>query len=116
MAKGLYNKYHLTKSDGTPVDPTGDYFILRLDTDPRARVAVELYAKLMLYEITDGQKETNHCNRQFAQDIMDHLQMLEEKTPRTCLLIEEMGLQPEIDDLVRSIKKEINDGKKTRED
>ena len=31
--KGLYNKYTITKTDGTPIDSNADYFVLRLDTD-----------------------------------------------------------------------------------
>ena len=44
MAQGLYNKYTITKTDGTPVDPNAQYFVLRIDTDPAARVALIHYA------------------------------------------------------------------------
>jgi len=42
--EGLYNKYIITKADGTPVDPNADYFVLRLDTDSNARGALRNYA------------------------------------------------------------------------
>jgi hypothetical protein len=41
---GLYGKYIIKKADGTPIDPEADYFVLRLDTDPHARVAALAYA------------------------------------------------------------------------
>jgi|GEM_PF-5951228 len=42
--KGLYGKYYIQHADGTPVDKKAAYFVLRLDTDPHARKAVERYA------------------------------------------------------------------------
>jgi len=44
MKKGLYGKYKLEKTDGSPIDPKADYFILRLDNDPVARIAAREYA------------------------------------------------------------------------
>ena len=43
--QGWYDKYTVTKVDG-PVDPAADYFVLRLDTDPAARVAALAYASV----------------------------------------------------------------------
>lgn len=40
---GLFGKYIISKADGTPIDPTADYFVLRLDTDEAARAALEIY-------------------------------------------------------------------------
>jgi hypothetical protein len=40
----LFKKYVITKSDGSPVDPAAQYFVLRIDTDPAARHAVLMYA------------------------------------------------------------------------
>jgi len=40
----IFGKYTVGKSDGTPVDPQAQYFVLRLDTDPHARVAARAYA------------------------------------------------------------------------
>jgi len=45
MMAGLYQKYIITKSDGTPVDPNAQYFVLRLDTDSHARQAALAYAR-----------------------------------------------------------------------
>lgn len=44
----LYNKYTITKTDGTPVDPNAQYFVLRIDTDPAAREALLAYAKAIV--------------------------------------------------------------------
>lgn len=39
------NKYIIQKADGSSVDPEADYFVLRLDKDPHARVALLHYAR-----------------------------------------------------------------------
>ncbi len=49
MAKGLFQKYQLTKTDGRPVDADGIYFVLKLNSsDPvhaqASRLAVKMYA------------------------------------------------------------------------
>lgn len=44
MQQGLYGKYIVSKADGTPIDPSADYFVLRLDSDPAAREAALRYA------------------------------------------------------------------------
>ncbi len=44
---GLYHKYIVTKSDGSPISPTAKYFVLRLDSDPYARLALRAYADEM---------------------------------------------------------------------
>lgn len=41
----LYNKYRITKQDGSPTDPNAVYFVLRLDTDRHARIALRAYAR-----------------------------------------------------------------------
>lgn len=38
------NKYTISKTNGKPIDPEADYFVLRLDTDPFARIALIAYA------------------------------------------------------------------------
>jgi len=45
MNDELYNKYVVTKADGSPTNPRADYFVLRLDTDPLARRAARQYAR-----------------------------------------------------------------------
>ena len=47
--KGLYSKYKIEKHDGTPIDDQAEYFVLRLDTDRAARVAVLTYAIEIAY-------------------------------------------------------------------
>lgn len=44
MMAGLYGKYKIEKTDGHTIDPDAKYFVLRYDTDPHARVALEAYA------------------------------------------------------------------------
>jgi hypothetical protein len=41
----LHNKYRIEKTDGTPVDPNAQYFVLRPDKDPLARKAIRTYAR-----------------------------------------------------------------------
>lgn len=41
---GLYKKYNITKADGSPVDPSAQYFILCPTTDLHARTALRAYA------------------------------------------------------------------------
>ena len=41
--KGLYGKYRVEKTDGSPLDPKAIYFTLRIDTDPHARAAIRAY-------------------------------------------------------------------------
>ncbi|MEO0797181.1 MAG: hypothetical protein AAFX93_18665 [Verrucomicrobiota bacterium] len=53
---GLQNKYIVTKSDGAPVNPLAEYFVLRLDGGAHAphheacRAALSLYADLIASE------------------------------------------------------------------
>ncbi len=42
---GLDRKYIITKTSGKPIDPEAEYFVLRLDEDPHARVALAAYAQ-----------------------------------------------------------------------
>jgi hypothetical protein len=42
--KGFYLKYHITKADGSPCDSDAVYFVLRIDRDPAARIALRTYA------------------------------------------------------------------------
>lgn len=47
MSEKLFQKYKIEKTDGTPVDPEAQYFVLRLDTDPYAREAMWEYIEGM---------------------------------------------------------------------
>lgn len=65
--QGLHKKYNVTKVDG-PTDPDAQYFVLRLDTDPHARVAAQAYVVSVDID-----------NPQLAKDIMVWLDELEER-------------------------------------
>ena len=41
---GWKPKYNISKTNGKPVDPNADYFVLRLDKDPHAIEALHSYA------------------------------------------------------------------------
>ena len=41
--KGFFDKYHVIKINGD-TDPDAEYFVLRLDKDPHARIAAYHYA------------------------------------------------------------------------
>ena len=44
--RGFYEKYQIEKTDGMPIAPDSRYFVLRLDNDKDARIAVRLWAML----------------------------------------------------------------------
>jgi len=63
--KGGYEKrYIISKVNGKPTDPKADYFVLRLDTDPHARKALEVYADSVLRD-----------NVKLAIDLVRHLRI-----------------------------------------
>jgi len=31
MSKGLYRKYEISRTDGTPIDPDNEYFVLKVE-------------------------------------------------------------------------------------
>lgn len=43
IMSSLYQKYIITKTDGSPVDPEAKYFVLRIDTDRVAQEALRTY-------------------------------------------------------------------------
>lgn len=55
---GLKKKYVISKRSGKPTDPNADYFVLRLDKDPCARIALTAYAN-----------EIRKYNKPFADDL-----------------------------------------------
>lgn len=65
--RGLYGKYRIEKSDGTPVDSKAVYFTLRIDTDPHARTAIRAYIESCRGE-----------NPELAEDLERVLQEFEE--------------------------------------
>ena len=52
--KGLYNKYIVAKTDGTPIASNAQYFVLRVDTDSHARVALGAYADSLMANFRVG--------------------------------------------------------------
>ena len=50
MTQGLYDKYIVTKADGSSVDLEAQYFVLRIDTDPCARLALRTYITQCAYQ------------------------------------------------------------------
>lgn len=66
-ADRLFQKYRVEKTDGTPVDPTAQYLVLRLDTDTEARRAAKFYADSILSR-----------TRGFAEDLHELLRKLEQ--------------------------------------
>ena len=61
--KGLYSKYIIQKADGTHIDPSADYFVLRLDTDMKAINALLFYANVIHFDNPILSEELrNKCN------------------------------------------------------
>jgi len=67
---GLRKKYDVRKADGTPVEDAARYFVLRYDTDPNARAAMEAYAI-----------HVSTANPRLAADIWAALRDVEKKAP-----------------------------------
>lgn len=65
---GLFQKYTVTKTDGTPVDPQAVYFVLRLDTDSSARTVTMIYSGLIRRE-----------NPKLSKDIRELLEQIEKE-------------------------------------
>lgn len=60
-AQGVYGKYVISKSDGSPVDPEACYFVLRLDVDPAARAAMLVYAEAVRPENEEMAGDIEAC-------------------------------------------------------
>lgn len=56
--KGLYRRYKIEKTNGKPVDPLAEYFVLRLDRNGTDPVHIEAGRKAILL---------------YAEEIKDHL-------------------------------------------
>ncbi len=69
---GLYSKYIVTKRNG-PTDPTADYFVLRLDTDARARHAARMYARNIAEENPELAADLEaRCDKHAFEDLEKH--------------------------------------------
>lgn len=63
--KKLYRKFHIAKTDGTPIDPLAQYFVLRIDTSHASRIALLAFAGEMAKQ---GEVEfANHLSEWVAQ-------------------------------------------------
>ena len=60
---GYEKKYIIGKVNGRPIDPKADYFVLRLDKDPHARIALKSYADSVLKD-----------NAKLAMELVSRLQ------------------------------------------
>lgn len=67
----LFQKYNVTKNDGSPVDPNAQYFVLRVDTDPVARKAVLLYSSYI-----------SHTDPEFAEELYQWVMQYENEEQR----------------------------------
>lgn len=56
-SQGLYQKYKLEKTDGSPVSPDAQYLVLRVDTDMAAREAALCYASAIAYDMPELSKD-----------------------------------------------------------
>lgn len=63
---GVANKYNITKRNGHPIDPEARYFVLRVDKDPNARLALFAYAT-----------SVQACNLELRTDLLTWLQSYE---------------------------------------
>jgi hypothetical protein len=61
----LYDKYQVTKKEG-PTDPHAQYFVLRIDKDPRACLALRAY-------INDLLTTNDHFDNRFAEELQQWL-------------------------------------------
>lgn len=59
---GWDKRYIIQKRNGEPIDPKAIYFVLRLDKDPHALVAMKAYGKSVAKD-----------NRRLSQDIQGFL-------------------------------------------
>lgn len=68
--RGLYGKYEIRKTNGEELDPKAVYFVLRIDTDPYARVALRTYIETCRAE-----------NPELAEDLDELMLKLETERP-----------------------------------
>lgn len=64
---GLRKKYKVERTDGKPIEPGAEFFVLRPDSDPYARVALDFYAR-----------SVKEDNPELSAQILDGLDRLEQ--------------------------------------
>jgi len=67
--RGLYEKYHISKVDGTPIDPGATYLVLRLDAGWAVK-ACRAAAKTFAFELWK-------IAPKLAQDVLDSIHIME---------------------------------------
>lgn len=69
--KKLYRKFDIQKTDGTPIDPLAQYFVLRIDTSHASRIAMLAFAGEMAKQgEIDFANQLNKWVAQFEKDEM----------------------------------------------
>ena len=76
--KGLYNKYKIEKTDGTPVDPDAKYMVLRYDKPDN------IYHAAVRKALQTFAKEIKQTNLNFSEELdwellQTHLNFFKEK-------------------------------------
>lgn len=72
----IFDKYIVQKSDGSPINPNAQYFVLRIDTDPAARKAALRYSSYI-----------SQTDPDFADEIFQWVMQFENQDKRLSPLI-----------------------------
>ena len=75
--KGLYKKYIVQKADGSDVDPSAQYFVLRVDADRHAKKALWVYANSIKDENPELACDIVKCYGLTDEDRCECLDLLE---------------------------------------
>jgi hypothetical protein len=77
--KGLHQRYNITKHDGTPIDPNGIYFVLRLDFNGNdlAHIKACRAASLKYVQYIHTGLKLDHPLQQVADELFDLLKETE---------------------------------------
>lgn len=71
MSDGLFNKYIVTKTDGSRVDPEAEYFVLRLDmNDTQGNHNIIQHRKSCLFAIRMYAISIRDTNSELANDLL----------------------------------------------
>lgn len=67
--RGIYGKYIIQKADGSRLDPEACYFVLRLDTDRAARIAMAQYARSCRKENPTLADDIERCLEELSKPV-----------------------------------------------
>lgn len=99
--KGLYQKYNISKSDGTPVDPEARYIVLRIDNSGADTVAKQTMRYAGRRGVQKFAFEIEPVEPELASDIRMMLKLYEiPEAEYAALVVEAPG--PTIDDVIRA--------------